>query len=175
MNIKGLKTERKDRKKRGGRVAVYIKGSLNHSRRKDIPLDDLEVVCIETKALKASPFIIIAWYRPPSDPISTFEKFEKVLQFLENENKETILIGNTNCNSLNKVTIQSLRGSCFPSHDLTVTPDAQSGRGVNRQIIDLYDTCGLKQLIKVPTRETIQTSTLIDHIVNQEILLTLVR
>ena len=32
-------------------------------------------------------------------------------------------------------------------------------------MIDLYDVYGLKQLIKEPTRETLHTSTLIDHVV----------
>ena len=87
MNIKNYKIERKDRNQHGGLVAIYIRESINHSRRDDIPLNGLELACIEIKPVNASPFIVVAWYRPPSDPVATFEKLEQVLQFFERENK----------------------------------------------------------------------------------------
>ena len=90
---------------------------------------------------KARPYIILLWYRPPSDNKDTFEKLENVLLFLEHEGKEVILLGDTNC-------------------DLS---DANSPCHV-KSIKDIYATYGLKQLIKEPTRVTVQSSTLIDHI-----------
>ena len=60
LNIEGYKIEREDRKKwRRGGVAVYVKNHINHSRRKGIPFDGLELTYIEIKLVKASPFIII--------------------------------------------------------------------------------------------------------------------
>ena len=64
-----------------------------------------------------------------------------MLLFLEHEGKEVILLGDTNC-------------------DLS---DANSPCHV-KYIKDIYATYGLKQLIKEPTRVTVQLSTLIDHI-----------
>ena len=34
--------------------------------------------------------------KPPSEPVASFEKFEQVLQYLENEDKEIILLGDIN-------------------------------------------------------------------------------
>ena len=65
-----------------------------------------------------------------------------MLLFLEHEGKEVILLGETNC-------------------DLS---DANSPCHV-KSIMDIYATYGLKQLIKEPTRVTVQSTTLIDHIV----------
>ena len=51
---------------------------------------------------------------------------------------------------------------------VTGTTDVQSGRGSQWQVIDLYDTYGLKKLSKATTREIIQTSTPINHIAGNE-------
>ena len=164
LNINGYKIEREDRNNRGDGVAFYVKSSINYARRKDIPLDALELVCIEIKPVKASPFIIIAWYRPPSDPILTFDKLEKVLQYLENENKEILLIGDTNCNLLHQEVLQSPNSDLAPAFGSTGTADANTSSGMCKHMIDLYETYGLKQIIKEPTRVTLHTSTLIDHV-----------
>ena len=148
MNIKSYKIELEDRNRHGGGVAIYIRESINHSRRDDIPSNDLELVCIEIKPVKASPFIVLAWYRPPSDPVATFEKLEQVLQFFERENKEIILLGDTNCDLLAVEKEVSLN----VEHNDT------------KRIEELYQLYGLTQLISEPTRETCRTSTLIDHI-----------
>ena len=137
LNINGYKIEREDRNNRGGGVAIYVKSSINYARRKDIPLNGLELVCIEIKPVNASPFIIIAWYRPPSDPISTFDKLEKVLQYLENDNKEIILIGDTNCNLLRQEDLQSSYSDLAPAFGSTGTAgtaDANTGSGMCKRI-----------------------------------------
>ena len=164
-----IKIEREDRNNRGSGVAIYVKSSINYVGRKDIPLEGFELVCIEIKPMKASRFLIVAFYRPPSDPISTFDKLEKVphLQYLENENKEIILIGDTNCNVLNVLhqeVLQSPNNDLSGAFDSTGTADANTGSGMCKHMIDLYEAYGLKQLIKEPTRETLHTSTLIDHV-----------
>ena len=171
LNINGYKIEREDRNNRGGGVAIYVKSSINYARRKDIPLDGLELVCIEIKPVNASPFIIIAWYRPPRDPISTFDNLEKVLQYLENDNKEIILIGDTNCNLLHQEDLQSSYSDLAPAFGSTGTAgtaDANTGSGMCKHMIDLYEAYGLKQLIKEPTRDTLRTCTLIDHVAVSE-------
>ena len=52
--------------------------------------------------MKSKPFIIVARYRPPNDPVSSFELLEKVLSFLDREDKEFILVGDTNCDFSDK-------------------------------------------------------------------------
>ena len=107
------------------------------------------MICVEITPPKAKPFVVILWYRPPSNPIDDFDKLEQVLQFFESEGKEIILLGDTNCDLLHRDTACNL-DHVIPNHV--------------KRIVNIYDSYGLKQLITEPTRETIHTSTLIDHI-----------
>ena len=130
LKINGYKFGRNVRNRHGGGIAYYCKDTLKCEVRHDVPVSDLEMLCVEITPPKARPYIILLWYRPPSDNKDTFEKLENVLLFLEHEGKEVILLGDTNC-------------------DLS---DANSPRHV-KSIKDIYATYGLKQLIKEPTRQ----------------------
>ena len=83
--------------------------------------------------------------------VDTFEKIEQVLRFLESEGKEIILLGDTNCDLL------------LSSEDSSDSPEPQVPNHVKR-INDLYQSFRLVQVIKEPTRETTETSTLLDHV-----------
>ena len=52
-----------------------------HKRRLDIPTDDLELNCIEVVPPKSKSFLVLAWYRLPSNSVGSFNKLEKVLSF----------------------------------------------------------------------------------------------
>ena len=106
------------------------------------------MICVKIKPPKAKPYLVFSWYRPPSATIETFESLERVLRFIESEDKEIILLGDANCDFSYKMLESS-------SNNLP--------NGINR-LADLYDSFGLTQLISEPTRETIDTSTIIDHI-----------
>ena len=80
-----------------GGVTIYCCDTLEFSKRDDIPITTLEMVCIEIKPPRAKPYLVISWYRPPSDNVQTFAKLECVLRSLESEDKEFILLGDTNC------------------------------------------------------------------------------
>ena len=128
----------------------YCRDSFKSKVKEDIPKTSLEIIGVEITPLRAAPFIILSWYRPPSNPIDTIGQLEQVMRFLELEGKEIILLGDTNC-------------------DLSENPNSTNGSapmfsGNARHIKDMYDSFGLTQLISEPTRETEQTSTLIDHI-----------
>ena len=70
---------------------------------------------------------------------------EKVLSYLDKEDKEIILLGDTNC-------------------DLTITaPDHPAGNN-SKHIRSLYELFSLKQLIEEPTRVTLTSSSINDHI-----------
>ena len=163
LAIPNYKLEREDRNRHGGGVAVYIRDSIKHTRREDIPKSGLELVCVKVQPVKASPFLVIAWYRPPSEPVASFEKLEQVLQYLENEDKEIILLGDINCDLLQK------ERPLHNRQDPLVSDDSNPGttyseNSLAKKVLELYNAYGLKQLINQPTRETLNTSTLIDHI-----------
>ena len=81
--------------------------------------------------------------------VDTFDQLEKCLQFLDREDKETILLGDTNCDFL---PIHSKEGvsNDLPAH--------------SERLQEIYNLFGFHQLIESPSRETLTTTTLIDHI-----------
>ena len=110
-----------------------------------IPGESIELLCIEIQPLKCKPFLFVAWYRPPSDPVCTFRKPQRVLSYLDKDNKEIILLGDMN-------------------YDLSQECGRRLSDSNVRHLLNLYKLFSLKQIIKEPTRVTITTSTLIDHI-----------
>ena len=149
FKIEGYKYIRFDRTRHGGGVAVYCRDRFKSIVLEDIPKTSLEMIGVEITPLRAAPFLILCWYRPPSDPMDTFDKLEQIMHFLELEGKETILLEDTNCD--------------FWVHSNTNDGSAPLFSGNARHIKDMYEWFGLTQLISEPTRETEQTSTLIDH------------
>ena len=144
-NIPGYHQEHRDRTRNGGGVSIYIRDTIKYTLRSDVPTDDLEIICIEINPSKSKSFLILAWYRPPSGPVSSFHKLEKVLLHLDREGKEIILLGDTNC-------------------DLSIKQAEQSIDNQTRHLTCLYELFSLKQLVEEPSRVSISTSSIIDHI-----------
>ena len=96
-DIAGFKQVGNDRSHRGGGVASFVRDSMRFILRNDIPNSNLELLCIEVQPHKSKPFLLIALYRPPNDPITKFYKVEIVLSYLDRKGKEIILMGDTNC------------------------------------------------------------------------------
>ena len=94
--VSGYQQIRLDRTGHGGGISIYVRDSINFKPRDDIPIDWLELICIEIEPPKSKPFLVIAWYRPPSDHVGSFDKLEKALAFLDREGKEMMLLGDTN-------------------------------------------------------------------------------
>ena len=95
-------------------------------------------------------FHVICWYRPPTACVdyAAFEELEKILKRLESDEKEIILIGDTNCDFKNNKNANS------------------------KKLKSIYSEYQLEQLIKRYTRVAITTTelgeqkvskTLIDH------------
>ena len=143
--IPGYEQVRLERPNHGGGVAIYIKDSIRFKHRNDIPTNGLETICIEVEPPKAKSFLILSWYRPPSDTIETFDKMEKILSYLDKEGKELILLGDTNCD--------------FGKKENDCLADSNAKR-----LSNIYNIYSLKQLIENPTRATCSSSTIIDHI-----------
>ena len=128
-----------------GEVALYIKDTLKYAWRDDLPVKDLELICVEIEPPKSKSYLLVAWYRPLSDPVGSFKKHVANLAYLDKEGKEIILLGDTNCG-------------------LSNGPDGQLRDNNSKHICDLYGLFGLVQLTGEPTRVTLDSSPTIDHI-----------
>ena len=128
-----------------GCVSSYVQNSINYKRRTDLPSGDLELICIEVLSSRNNPFLPLAWHRPPSDPCETYHKLDKVLTFLDSEDKEIIFLGDTNC-------------------DLTKKPRYLNLDNITRHLCKLYDLYNFHQLIMNPSTVSLTTSSIIDHI-----------
>ena len=144
-SIAGYQQERLERTCNGGGVSIYVRDSIKYKPRPDVPIEDLEIICIEVEPPNSRSFLVLAWYRPPSDPVVSFDKLEKVLSFLDKEGKEIILLGDTNC-------------------DLTPKQAEQPIDNNSKHMLDLHELFSFKQLVEEPTRVTLRTSSIIDHI-----------
>ena len=142
VSVEGYNILRCDRNSHGGSVAIYLRDTLNFELRTDIKTENLEMICTEMKPKCSKPFFVLAWYRPPKYETETLTEVNTLLETLEKEQKEIILIGDVNCNDLDLATkskiIETLR--------------------------DTYREYQLKQLIRNPTRSTLITQTVIDHL-----------
>ena len=83
-----------------GGVCIYIRCHVNYENRPDLIPNDLEALCLEIKQANSRSFIISSVYRPPNTTVETFSKIEKLIQLVDNENKEVYILGDLNCNFL---------------------------------------------------------------------------
>ena len=141
--INDFELERLDRNRHGGGVAFYIKDTINYKVVDNLPEHSLELICLEIIPKMAQSFFVLCWYRPPASTVDKFDKLGNILGYLETFNREIILLGDTNRDLLS---VESDTGSTA------------------EHMRNIYLDFGMKQLISEPTRETIHTSTLIDHI-----------
>ena len=100
--VDGYDVIRKDRDLNGGGVALYIHKSLNFKQRDDLHKYEVEAVSAEIKVGNYKPFIVTSLYRPPDKPVSHFDEIEALVSTLDNKNLEFIMIGDTNCNFMDK-------------------------------------------------------------------------
>ena len=79
IKLPGYTCIRKDRKKAGGGVCIYIRNAIDFTRRHDLEHKELEIISIENKKPNSNPFLITSWYRPPKTTTESFYKFEKII------------------------------------------------------------------------------------------------
>ena len=132
---------RKDRKARqGGGCAVYVANRLKFKRRADLEDSSFEVLWIEGK-IRSSVYII-GCYRPPDFPVNEFfDYMDDIERSQICAGKEVIVIGDLNCNLINKSLVQTQR------------------------TFEILEANCLSQLISSPTRHSQTGSTLIDLII----------
>ena len=102
---------------------------------------NLENVTIQLKVGNYRSFIVTALYRPPNKPVGYFDELERLISSIESEDKDTIMLGDTNCNFLD------------------------NSDNDTKHLKRILMTYKMIQLIKEPTQTTSDTKTLIDHII----------
>ena len=134
---------RKDRNSDGSGVAIYIYilKDLEFALRNDLMTYNLENVTIQLKIGNYRSFIVTALYRPPNKPVEYLDELESLISSIESEDKDTIMLGDTNCN--------------FPDNSDNDT----------KHLKRILMTHKMAQLIKESTRTTSDTKTLTDHII----------
>ena len=150
VSIDGYKIFRHDRDEKGGGVAIYLKVQIPDPLQ-IITSDVLELLCLEIKPNIGKSFYLISWYRPPTGEIDTvsFENLREFLKKLDKDEKEIILVGDTNCD---------FKGSPLNSNA--------------KKLQSVYAEYQIEQLIKAYTRVAIRegangqsqiSHSLIDH------------
>ncbi|EDO49849.1 predicted protein [Nematostella vectensis] len=143
MNIPGFDIIRKDRKRNGGGVCLYVRDSHNYRIRNDLVPEDLEAVCVEIIKPNSKPFIVCTVYRPfIISSREFFVSFENLIKNLDNLAIEFHLLGDLNGNMLSEV----------PTYEAKIFKR-------------IYQTYQLSQLITKPTRITKSSKSLLDHYV----------
>ena len=144
VNVDNYQIIRNDRDRHGGGVAVYVHESVSYKIRSDLMPDNLEVVTLQIANSKFKPFIETSIYRPLGKTVSYFNDMEALLASLDSDNKEAIIVGDTNCDFL----------------------DSSNNDTKNlKRVLSLHD---LTQIIKEPTRITGISKTLIDHVITNK-------
>jgi hypothetical protein len=137
VSLDGFSLFRCDRNRNGGGVALYICDRLNPTHLHSFPLcDHVEAISVSI-TIGNTPFTVVSIYRQPTNLTLSFSKLYEINESSLAPCKNTIILGDLNINYDN----------------------APSNRAR-----EIETTFQLTQLIKVPTRVTDSTSTIIDHI-----------
>lgn len=146
VKISNYEIIRKDRNRFGGGVCMYVRNSINYVNKSSMVTSETEAICLEIRKSQSKPFTIISCYRPPNYEAKVFFKnLEQIVNGLEFGNNELYILGDLNCNML-----------------LT------DGSAPNAQLNALCELYQLEQLIKDPTRITMNTRTLIDIVLTNK-------
>ena len=147
VTIPGYKIYRNDRNKNGGGVAIYVKDDLPEPKIR-LKSSNLELLCLEFTPRHAKAFFVIAWYRPPTSAVDnpSFEAFREVLKCLDAEDREIVLLGDTNC-------------------------DLKSSKNPNaKQLRQLYSEYQLQQMITDYTRVAVTTDETGEHSTSKSLI-----
>ena len=137
MSVSGYNIIRRDPKfqKETG-LLVYINNSIKVKRISMLEKDFIESIWIEVNLKRTKPILVGFIYRNPAEPVDWMDKFTSLMEDVCNESREIILMGDFNIDLLK------------PS----------------KRWIHTYESFHLTQLIKIPTRQTATSKTLIDHV-----------
>ncbi|PFX16879.1 putative RNA-directed DNA polymerase from transposon BS [Stylophora pistillata] len=146
FKIDGYSFVRKDKmnteKPRGGGLIVYVRDGINFSERDDISNGRIEDIWIEVKRDKCKNLLVGSFYRPPDQNLDYF---------------------NTSISeSLESLHDNDLSGDVVLLGDFDV--DFLKHSNFMRSLCEVFENNDLHQIIRQPTRITINSRTLIDLI-----------
>ena len=122
----------------GGGVGVYVKNSMEWKRRDDLESESTECIWLETFTHNTKSLLIAIYYRPPNTSKHLSKNFNQSfndsLTDAQNERKEIIVLGDLNANYLSRTD--------------------------NKELKDIINVNGFKQIINKPTRTSDSSSTL---------------
>ena len=130
----------KDRDSVGGGVALYVHKSVDFKRCDDLINSDIEAISAKIKIVYYKPFLVTSIYRPPGKPVAYFHDIELLVRDIDNQNIESIIMGDTNCNFMDK------------------------SNNDTKNLLKIMNNYNLKQVIHDYTRVTSTTKTCVYHI-----------
>ena len=143
VEIDGYTMERFDRNRKGGGVACYVRNDIIFNVREHFS-DEVENIFIDIFLPKTKPILVGIVYRPP-DQSGFLELLSEAIGDTNSfDDQEVYILGDLNIDMIGK-------------HPL--------GKS-HKEFCSLH---GLVQVITSPTRITVETSTLIDHILTNSI------
>lgn len=125
-----------NRNQNGGGVLCWVKETLVAKRLQNFEIDGLEALWLEIKS-KSNRFYLCNVYRPPSSPVSFWEKLQNSLDNIENKLLSPLII----------------------TGDLNADPSTSSGS----KLSNFCQFNGLSILIHEPTRITQNSQTILDQ------------
>ena len=140
IRLEGYSVLRKDRKRTGGGVCIYINNDYAFNTRTDLTSNDTEAIWAELLLPKSKPILIGTVYRPPNQK-DFVDKFQETMNKLEPE-QETVILGDFNFCLLNK----------------------KSNNPIVNNFTNIMQLFNFSQVINVPTRVTQISSSLINLI-----------
>ena len=160
VNINGYNIYRNDRNTNGGGVAIYVKESLSEPTVK-IKSDKLELVALEFTPNHAKPFLVMCWYRPPTSGVddASFENLRDILRKVDKEEKEMILIGDTNCDFKNNQNANAKKLKTIYSEfqftqlinkytRVAITTNEQNEQKTTKTLIDHFSTTSPRYILR---------------------------
>ena len=140
LHINGYSLLRNDRKRDGGGCAIYIHHSLNFTYIDSLYSEYVESIWCNIKPCSGECILVGCIYRPPSSTLSYYNRLVNNIEKAININHNTVILG-----------------------DFNIDVSSENHYYYNKFMIlcELFD---LTQLIKEPTRVTLNTSTIIDLI-----------
>ena len=139
VDLPGFSILRRDRRRDGGGVALFIKNGIDFKRRDDLCDKSIECICIELIPANKRPIFVFAVYNPNGKDSEFSAKLSCMLSNVPVCDNEMILLGDFNCDFLPNVSTKEVNDLKF--------------------CCDLHQ---LKQQIRLPTRVTEHSKTLID-------------
>ena len=117
-------------------IIAYVHQSVNHKQLSKFDVYNIECLWIEVRLKGSKPLAVGFMYKNSAEHVDWYDRFNDMMDSVSNDYSEVIIMGDFNINLLE-------------GHD---------------KWKDMYESCNLHQLVNTPTRVTLQTQTLIDHI-----------